>query len=172
MKAVIYYIGTPFSKQHGHRVSFKNISEHMRLKEMGIKKPGKKFFYSTGDYEGFKEDLGWSAVAQLRRQNWVFVEKDPVWISVIFAYKSNLGDNSNLIGGIEDALNGIAWTDDCQAIINKVYGVINPELETPRITIILENFDGSEIKVSEGITAWVADGLNRRLKKQKKKGAR
>jgi hypothetical protein len=164
MKAVIHYKGTPLSKQNGHRVSFKNISEHMRLKDMGIKKTGKKFFYSTGDYATFKEELGWEAAAQLRRQGWIFVDEEPIWISILFKANRNLGDISNLIGGIEDALNGLVWKDDCQALLKTCYGVIRPDIQTTEITIVVENYEGSD-PCADKIRAWVLDGLKRRRRK-------
>jgi Holliday junction resolvase RusA-like endonuclease len=154
MKAIIHFKGTPRSKQHGHK-SFTN------------KNTGKIHFYSTTEYTNFKTALGWESAAQLRRQGWIRVEEDPVWISVMFKANHNVADISNVLGGIEDALNGLAWADDCQALIRTCYGIMTPGQEEIEFTVVLENFEGND-PCADGIRAWVRDGLKRRRKRYDK----
>ena len=151
MRAVIHFKGKVYSKQHGH-------------KSLTNKNTGRIQFYSTQEYTDFKTSLGWEAAAQLRRQGWKLVEDEPVWISVLFRANKNLGDISNLLGGIEDALSGLVWKDDCQALIKTCYGIIRPDIKTTEITIVVENYEGSD-PCSDEIRAWVQDGLKRRRRK-------
>ena len=151
MKAFIHFKRKPNSKQHGHK-SFTN------------KNTGKVQYYSTGEYTNFKTALGWEAAAQLRRQGWQLQEDDPVWISLMFKADHNLGDVSNLIGGGEGALDGLAWAGDCQALIRTCYGVVLKNQDEVEMTIVLETFTGTE-PCADSIRAWVRDGLKRRKRK-------
>lgn len=153
MRAVIHFKGKPYSKQAGHRSYLDKNAQKIR-------------FYSTGEYDSFKTALGWEAAAQLRKQGWVTEESDPVWISVMFKSNHNLGDVSNMLGGIEDALNGLAWADDCQAVIRSCFGAMLDNQDEVELTIVLEKFFGTEPHAPE-IRAWVKDGLKRRLKRCK-----
>jgi hypothetical protein len=145
MKAVIYFKGNVLSKQHATG----RFGNH---------------YFTKPKHKEFREALGWESAAQLRRQGWIRVEEEPVYISIQFRAGKNLGDISNLLGGIEDALNGLAWADDCQALLRNCYGIITPGQAETEITIILENFEGDG-PVAEGIRAWVLDGLKRRRRK-------
>jgi Holliday junction resolvase RusA-like endonuclease len=152
MRAFIKFVGRPYSKQHGHRLGMRN---------------GFSCFYSTKTYSKFKKDLGWEAVAQLRRQGWAMVDSDPVILSVEVRASRNLGDISNLVGGIEDALNGIAWTDDCQVVIGPSLGKMVPGIDRPVLLISLRTIGWFAFLNSEDIGEvrnWCSDGLKRMRK--------
>jgi hypothetical protein len=153
MKAIIHYKGTPLSKQHGTKACVQN--GHIR-------------FYPVPDYAAFKLEFHYDALKQCTRQGWRRLEDMPVRISIMFRAPKNLGDISNLIGGIEDALTGVVWHDDCQAILGNCFGIIRDEKEID-LTIVVETFDPALYPgegVAQGIVDWVKDGLKKKRSKE------
>lgn len=143
-KATIHISGIkPLSKQHG------------------TGRCGNKYFPKP-EYKAFKDALAWEALTQLKNQGWKLIETGPVWMSVIFRADKNLGDISNLIGGIEDALEGIAYKNDCQVFLKRCRGVVFKN-EPTNFTIELE----TTVQLV-AYDAWVADGIKRRTKRVKK----
>jgi Holliday junction resolvase RusA-like endonuclease len=117
-------------------------------------------YYPKPEYVAFKDTLAWEAVAQLREQGWRCKEFGVVWLSVLFKFHHNIGDISNLIGGIEDALEGVAYKNDCQVFLKKCCGAItkDPQVST---TIYLEANEKENFYFNE----WINDGLRRRKKR-------
>ena len=154
MRAVIRFVGVPLSKQHGNR-SF--------IKDEKIK------YYSTSGYTDFKTGLGWDALSQLRKQGWVRVDEGPVWMSVKIVSSKYLGDLSNMIGGIEDALNGLAYKDDAQVMLRCCVGCVRPDFDTV-VEIVLETFHDESQEFVKMVFDWVRSGLKRHSKRIEKRG--
>lgn len=68
--------------------------------------------YVSADAKKFKEAAGWA----LRAQGVVCIEDDPVSLKLDVYFPRAAGDLSNRIKVLEDALNGIAYTDDAQVV--------------------------------------------------------
>ena len=144
MRAIIVIKGIkPLSKQHG------------------TGRFGNRYF-TKPKYKEFKDFFSWEAKKQLAQQGWKCIKDNPVWLSVVFKSNKNIGDISNLLGGIEDALEGIAFENDCQVFLRSCYGMLTdePKFVETRIKLELESqFYRSEID-------WIKDGLKKRRKKR------
>ncbi len=150
----------PVSKQHGNKVNFKRLAEHMEAKAAGVKGRRGSFWYLTQEYQDFKEKLGWEAKVQLAQQGWRMVTDWPVWVGIKVRANANIMDQSNLIGTIEDALNGIAYLDDCQVFVDRSPGLLFSNMATEDYTI--EIFLRTEADQSAECVNYVRDGLKRR----------
>ena len=151
MRAVIRFVGVPFSKQNSHPF-FHN------------KNTGKMQFYSSKGYTDFKTGLAWDATSQLRKQGWKRVDEGPVWLSVKIVSSKYLGDLSNMIGGVEDALNGIAYKDDAQVMLRCCVGCVRPNFDT-EVEIVLETFNDENQDFVRSVSDWVRSGLKRHKKR-------
>lgn len=150
----------PVSKQHGNRVNFKRLAEHMANKAAGVKGRRGSFWYLTQDYQDFKEKLAWESKVQLAQQGWRMVTDWPVWLGLKIRANRNIMDQSNMIGTVEDALNGIAFLDDCQVFLDKSPGLLFSNMATAEYTI--EIHLRTDAEQSAECVNYVRDGLKRR----------
>lgn len=150
----------PVSKQHGNKVNFKRLADHMAAKAEGVKGRRGSFWYLTQDYKDFKEKLAWEAKVQLIQQGWRMVTDWPVWLGLKIRANRNIMDQSNMIGTVEDALNGIAFLDDCQVFLDKSPGLLFSNMATEEYTI--EIYLRTEADQSAECVNYVRDGLKRR----------
>jgi hypothetical protein len=132
----------------------------MAAKAAGSKGRRGSFWYLTKEYTDFKETLAKEAQVQLYQQGWRMVTDWPVWLGLKIRANRNIMDHSNMIGTIEDALNGIAFVDDCQVFLDKSPGLLFSSMDAKDYTI--EIHLRTEADQSAECVNYVLDGLKRR----------
>lgn len=94
------------------------IDDMRPLSKQAGTKFGKKRCYLTNEYKNFKDIVAWCSKLQLIEQKWQLNTVKPIVILCEICWPKNdsgrIGDIDNVVSGIYDALQGVAYKNDKQ----------------------------------------------------------